>query len=161
MNANFAIRLTFRSIFTIVVVVVSILGIWSTVIANGSNTQSGSVSGVRYTAKVGTSTVSAGGWNGYVEATAASSITDVGWYWWTTREYCNGVIYWQKTHSGYTDSTYPYTFAHGDEPTFPYKVVCPSGQTHKISSYAKFDFEHRAEKKSPILNFVEPLPSGW
>lgn len=129
--------------------------------ANGSTTKYGTVGGVRYIAKVGTSSVTWGGWNGYTEASTASSVDVVGWYWNTRREYCGGVIYFQKTYLGYQDTTYPYTYAHVDTPYFPYNVTCLPGVQHKISSLAKFDFKYAGDSESPILEFIEVLPSGW
>lgn len=133
---------------------------WGYAFANGSTTKNGTVGGVSYTAKVGTNTVSQYGWNGYIEATTASSVNVVGWNSWKVREYCNGALVWVEIFGSYQDPVSPYTFAHGDYPSFPYNYSCVQYQ-HKISTYGDFKFQNGGSSANPTANFVEILPSGW
>jgi hypothetical protein len=138
-------------VFLIIILLAATL--FGTALAGGKVTN-GIVSGVPYQGEVGVKDVVPLAWTGYAKAETGGPLSNpgnVGWYWWTTREYCNGTVVYQTGHGGAIDTTSPFSYKYAEYMDL-YHASCGN---HLLASYAKFDFAHNQVYKSPIIEHKE------
>ncbi len=124
------------------------------IVLAGSKTKTGTIDGRSWTARLGIGPKNPYDW----KATAYAHMNPgprspmvVGWYWWTTREYCGSTIVYQRLHGGAMDTSPPYDTMSA----YYIDVYHTSCSNHYLSSYARFDFKSGSQTAMPQFEYKE------